>query len=103
MAQTTWQPDTPLTMAHVGEVYQTQRATWPTSGTWQIDLSQIQKFDSAGIALLLAMIRHAQEHKVKLTITHWSDDVQLLIEAQGLGDIFKAYKPGFGVSHASTH
>jgi len=91
MPQTTWQPTESLTMAYVGKIYKTQQRAWPTSGTWSIDLSQNQNLDSAGIALLLAAIRHAQAYNIQLTIVHWSDDAQLLIQAQGLNGIFQAY------------
>ena len=91
MSVATWQPTEPLTMAYVGDVYKKQHASWPKAGAWHIDLSHTEKLDSAGLALLLAAIRHSQAHKLKLTITQWGADAQLLIAAQGLTDIFTAH------------
>ena len=91
MSVATWQPTEPLTMAHVGDVYKKQHATWPTAGAWCIDLSHTEKLDSAGLALLLAAIRHSRVHKLKLKFVKWGADAQLLIATKGLTDIFTTY------------
>ena len=91
MSDGTWRLTDSLTMTSVSDIYKAQHATWPTSGSWHIDLAQVNKIDSAGIALLLAAIRHCHAHQVTLTIVHWCEDAKLLIEAQGLNDIFKPY------------
>jgi phospholipid transport system transporter-binding protein len=51
-----------------------------------IDLSKVERADSAGLALLIEWLRHAQTENIKLRYANIPEPVQTLIRINGLQD-----------------
>ena len=52
----------------------------------QLDLSEVEFVDSAGLGALLALREHAQDRGITLEIARASDPVRRLLQLTGLGD-----------------
>ena len=56
-------------------------------GKWCIDLTKVDRIDSAGLALLLEWYALAKRKNIMYTITSMSNQAKALLMAQGLGEM----------------
>lgn len=55
----------------------------------QLDFKQVTQSDSAGVALLIAWVRHAREHSKEICLLHLPDQMQALIKVSGLAQVLQ--------------
>lgn len=65
-------------------------AATPAGAVCVLDASAVQRFDSAGLALLLACRRQAQQLGVQLHVQGWSNQLRALAGAYGVLPLLQA-------------
>lgn len=65
-----------------------QVAATPAGALCVLDASAVQRFDSAGLALLLAWRRQTQAAGTRLQVRHWPAQLQALAQVYGIGALF---------------
>lgn len=75
-----------LTIETVPELFRNASSWFAGTGDMTIDLTQVERADSAGLALLVEWLRRAQDANLKLRFTNIPEPVQTLIRINGLQD-----------------
>jgi len=75
-----------LTFETVPDLYQSSAVWFEGEGELIVDLAQVERTDSAGLALLIEWLRRAQVVKRTLRFTNIPELVQTLIRINGLQD-----------------
>ncbi len=75
-----------LTFETVPDLYQSSSSWFAGTGELIIDLAQVERTDSAGLALLIEWLRHARTANRTLRFTNIPMPVQTLIRINGLQD-----------------
>ena len=75
-----------LTFETVPGLYQSSASWFAGAGDLTIDLAQVERTDSAGLALLIEWLRRAQAANRKLRFANIPTQVQTLIRINGLQD-----------------
>ena len=75
-----------LTFETVPGLYQSSSSWFAGTGDLTIDLAQVTRADSAGLALLIEWLRRAQSANRKLRFANIPAQVQTLIRINGLQD-----------------
>ena len=57
--------------------------------TLVLDFANIKRVDSSFLAFLLALLRAMQQRHAVLSIKHMTDDIQSLMQVQGIWPLFK--------------
>ncbi len=57
-----------LTMQSLSAQWRVLEKARPMVEDWQIDMSQVTRIDSAGLAFLLDCVRYAEQHNMRLSI-----------------------------------
>jgi phospholipid transport system transporter-binding protein len=81
-----------LTFDTVPDLYQSSSGWFEGEGDLILDLAQVERTDSAGLALLIEWLRHAQAAKRKLRFANIPAQVQTLIRINGLEDALSNHK-----------
>ena len=77
-----------LTFSTVPEVL-TQSVSWLDQATpVTVDLQQVTRADSAGLALMIEWLRQARGNNLELRFIHIPDQLATLIRLSGLQDLF---------------
>jgi len=76
-----------LTFETVPALYQSSSSWFAGAGDLIIDLAQVERTDSAGLALLIEWLRQARATKRTLRFTNIPMPVQTLIRINGLQDV----------------
>ena len=77
------------TTTRLEQLVQSALQTIADNEALSIDLSKLDKIDSAGVSLLLSIIHHCQHNNILLKFNNFnSQDAQQLITIHGLRDIF---------------
>lgn len=82
-----------LTFETVPGLYQRAASWFAGAGDLVLDLAQVERTDSAGLALMLEWLRRAQSEKRKLVFTNIPTPVQTLIRINGLQDVLLNHGP----------
>ena len=82
-----WQLAGEMTMDGVSDARKEVMRDRPSSGQWQVECKALAALDSAGLALILDMVRYAHTHKVALTVRGLSPVVKELAEVQGVAEL----------------
>lgn len=79
-----------LSFETVPDLCARSRAWFTTAdeGVLEIDLAQIERADSAGIALLVQWMEQAEHHKIELRYQNVPGQLASLIRANGLAALF---------------
>jgi len=80
-----------LTFETVPALYQNSAIWFVGAGDLTIDLAQVERTDSAGLALLIEWLRRAQAANRKLRFTNIPTQVQTLIRINGLQDALPSH------------
>lgn len=83
-----WQLEGELSVFALSEDWEKLDKKRPISGKWIIDCQLIDKVDSAGIAYLISCMRYAKAKSVALTVVNMPEEVNSLIQAQGISKFF---------------
>lgn len=75
-----------LTFETVPGLYQNSSSWFAGAGDLTIDLAQVERIDSAGLALLIEWLRHARVANRTLRFANIPVPVQTLIRINGLQD-----------------
>jgi phospholipid transport system transporter-binding protein len=75
-----------LTFETVPGLYQTSASWFEGAGDLVLDLAQVERTDSAGLALLIEWLRRAQATNRSLRFANIPAQVQTLIRINGLQD-----------------
>jgi len=75
-----------LTFETVPDLYQNSAKWFEGAGELILDLAQVERTDSAGLALLIEWLRRAQAAKRRLRFANIPAQVQTLIRINGLQD-----------------
>lgn len=75
-----------LTFETVPDLYRNSASWFAGAGDLTIDLTQVDRTDSAGLALLIEWLRRAQAANRRLRFTNIPTQVQTLIRINGLQD-----------------
>jgi phospholipid transport system transporter-binding protein len=59
----------------------------PPNSSLQIDMSQLEKVDSAAVSLMLVWLREAQRNNVSLSFTNVPDNLSSLSKLYGVADL----------------
>lgn len=73
-----------LTFATAPGLYHESRAWFVPGAELVIDLAQVERADSAGLALMIEWLKHARDASCRLTFANIPDQVQTLIRVNGL-------------------
>jgi len=79
-----WQVEESLTMTTVPDILKQFAKRYPKRGSWVIDLSKVDQFDSAGVAFLLHCMRYAKQHQIQLSVHGIQVSDVDLMKAQGV-------------------
>jgi len=82
-----------LTFETVPDLYQSSASWFEGTGELVLDLGQVGRTDSAGLALLIEWLRHAQAANRTLRFTNIPAPVQTLIRINGLQDALPNHNP----------
>ncbi len=75
-----------LTMDSIGSIF--SDAMQALDGKdWTIDLARVDAADSAAVGLLLAWLRNAQHHQVRLNFVNVPDNLYSLAGLYGVADV----------------
>ena len=75
-----------LTFETVPELYQKSASWFENAGELILDFAQVERTDSAGLALLIEWLRRAQAANLTLRFANIPMQVQTLIRINGLQD-----------------
>jgi phospholipid transport system transporter-binding protein len=75
-----------LTLETVPSLYRNSAGWFAGEGELILDLAQVERADSAGLALLIEWLRRAEAANCKLRFTNIPAPVQTLIRINGLQD-----------------
>jgi phospholipid transport system transporter-binding protein len=75
-----------LTFETVPDLYQSSASWFEGAGELTLDLAQVERTDSAGLALLIEWLRRAQAANRTLRFANIPAQVQTLIRINGLQD-----------------
>ena len=76
-----------LTLATAKQVLKEADALFRNAATWNIDLAQVSRSDSAGLALLVAWMRQAKVANKAIRFYHIPAQMLAIAQASGLDDI----------------
>lgn len=82
--------DGALTLETVPSLYRNSADWFTGAGELLIDLAQVDRADSAGLALLIEWLRRAEAEKRSLRFTNIPAPVQTLIRINGLQDALRS-------------
>lgn len=80
-------------LATVGEA-DIQTVVQNSGRTWQLDLQNVGRFSSAGVALLLGWLRLCQQHNIEMSIIHAPDDMRGILNVCDLDELFESVITG---------
>ncbi len=83
-----WQLAGEMTMYGVSDARHVLLRNRPTQGAWIVEGRQLKSVDSAGLALILDMMRYARDHNITLTVRGLPAIARELVEVQGLISLF---------------
>ena len=75
-----------LTMDNAGALF-AEGLKSPPNSTLLVDMSQLEKVDSAAVSLMLAWLREAQRNNVSLSFTNVPDNLTSLSNLYGVADL----------------
>jgi phospholipid transport system transporter-binding protein len=81
-----------LTFETVPDLYQISSGWFEGTGELILDLAQVERTDSAGLALLIEWLRRAQAANRTLRFANIPAPVQTLIRINGLQDALPSHK-----------
>jgi phospholipid transport system transporter-binding protein len=81
-----------LTFETVPDLYQSSASWFEGAGELTLDLAQVERTDSAGLALLIEWLRRAQAANRTLRFANIPAQVQTLIRINGLQDALLDHK-----------
>lgn len=69
-----------LTMQSLSSHWQLLEKNRPVHDSWKIDITQVTRMDSAGLAFLIDCARYAEQHQIQLSISgvHDQDWLKLM-------------------------
>ena len=82
-----------LTFETVPDLYQNSSSWFEGAGELILDLAQVERTDSAGLALLIEWLRRAQVENRTLRFANIPAQVQTLIRINGLQDALLNHNP----------
>ena len=82
-----------LTFETVPGLYQKSSSWFDSAGELILDLAQVERTDSAGLALLIEWLRRAQVANMTLRFANIPAQVQTLIRINGLQDALLNHSP----------
>ena len=77
-----------LSFATVPELYRAASSQWTTQMPAVLDLADVGRSDSAGLALLVEWLRQAQSSRTALRFDHIPEQLAKLIRISGLSGTF---------------
>lgn len=83
-----------LNLTVLSQQYHELFAQFPKKGPWQIDCANLSRVDTSGVAFLLACIRHANTHAIRLQIISTHKQLIQLMRVQGVMEIISPYLEG---------
>ena len=86
-----WKLKGPLTLSALSGQRELFKHQGPHEGQWQVDLSNIEQLDCAGVSFLLHLLRLANQHGVALHFVKLKKKYHALIEVYGVIDLLKPY------------
>lgn len=84
-----------LTFATAAEVLQRTARLFQEGGRLTFDLRNLERADSAGVALLIEWMRLARKNRVRLCLEHLPDQLENLMRVSGV-DALLPSSPGLG-------